>query len=257
MKKLDSKTKDIGYFIYRLISPIIDPIKIITGITGYIWFIKDLINFKLQSPKSKLLNMNLFPILNEKVSYTPFDAMYFHQQLWCFEEILKNKPKQHVDVSSTYEMSGYISKITKAIFIDYRPIQTDLDNLEIRRGDILNLDLKSNTVNSLSCLNVAEHIGLGRYGDPIDADGTKKACKELSRVLAPKGNLYFSIPIGRERICFNAHRIFDPTTILKFFKNLKLVRFDVIDDEGNYIKDVKPENYKELYFGCGLYHFTK
>lgn len=257
MKKLDSKAKDYAYFIYRLTAAIVDPIKFVTGIYGYFWFISDLIRYKLKDPKSSLLNINLFPILNEKVSYTPFDAQYFHQQLWCFENVLKHKPKKHIDISSTHEMSGYISKITKAVFIDYRPIETNLDNLEIKRGDILNLGIKANSVESLSCLNVVEHIGLGRYGDPIDPDGTEKACEQLAKVLAKDGNLYFSIPIGKERICFNAHRILSPNTILKHFEKLKLVSFGVVDDDGNYIKNVEPSNYTNLNFGCGLFHFTK
>src|ERR1035437_9128085 len=63
---------------------------------------------------------------------------------------------------------------------------------------------------SVSCLHVAEHIGLGRYGDPIDPLGTNKALLELQRVLAPGGVLLFSMPVGRERVEFNAQRIWDP-----------------------------------------------
>ena len=257
MKIFKSKIKNYGYFCYRLTSQIIDPVKVVSGTTGYLWYLRDLIKYKMLAPDSKLVNINLFPILDEKVKYTPFDAMYFYQQLWCFENVLKRKPKKHVDISSTYEMSGYISKITKAVFIDYRPIDANLKNLEIQHGDILNLKLKTNTVESLSCLNVAEHIGLGRYGDPINPNGTLLACKELTRVLAPRGDLYFSIPIGKEKICFNAHRIFNPNTILEYFSELTLANFDVVDDEGNYIQNVKPKDYSKLNFGCGLFHFTK
>jgi hypothetical protein len=83
----------------------------------------------------------------------------------------------------------------------------NLDNFISKRGSILLIPYENNSIKSLSCLYVAEHIGLGRYGDPLDPFGTKKAAKELSRVLALDGNLYFSLPIGKPKLYFNAHRI--------------------------------------------------
>ena len=38
------------------------------------------------------------------------------------------------------------------------------------------------SVPSLSCLHVVEHVGLGRYGDPLDPQGSIKAMRELQRV---------------------------------------------------------------------------
>jgi hypothetical protein len=42
---------------------------------------------------------------------------------------------------------------------------------------------------SLSGLHVAEHIGLGRYAAPLKPHGTRQACVDSQRVLAPAGNL--------------------------------------------------------------------
>jgi hypothetical protein len=36
-------------------------------------------------------------------------------------------------------------------------------------------------------MHVVEHIGLGRYGDPIDPDGDLKAISELKRVVQKRG----------------------------------------------------------------------
>jgi hypothetical protein len=112
-------------------------------------------------------------------------------------------------------------------------------------------------VSSISCLNVAEHIGLGRYGDALDPDGTKKACAELERVLMPGGNMYFSVPLGRPRLCFNAHRIHSPAQIFEYFKGLKLVELSGINDRGEFIKDIKSSVLEKSDFACGLFHFTK
>lgn len=257
MKVFDSKSKNVGYFIYRMVKPIIDPIKFIQGIYGYFWFWVDLINYKSKDRKAEIIGTNLFPILDEKISFTPFDAHYFYQQLWVFEHILKEKPEEHIDIGSSYQMSGYLSKITKTKFVDLRPIDAKLNNLEIVRGNILDLPYNDNSIKSLSCLHVVEHIGLGRYGNPIDPQGSAKACKELVRVLAVGGKLYFSVPVGVNRLCFNAHRVHSPETILRYFFNLRLVEFSVVDDNGNFIQNCDYRDFNHLNYGCGMFLFTK
>lgn len=257
MRLYKSQTKNFFYFFYRLIRPIFDPIRIGLGFYGYIWFLRDMFRYKYLDKNARIFSRNVFPILDEKVSFTPFDAHYFYQQLWVFENVLKSKPSVHIDIGSTYQMSGYLSKIVKAIFVDIRPINTHLDNLEIVNGNILNLPFNDYSFNSISCLHVVEHIGLGRYGDNIDPNGTKKACKELSRILAVGGFLYFSTPVGREKICFNSHRVHDPETILYYFSTLKLISFSVVDDKDTLNNNVNCKDYKNFNYGCGMYIFTK
>lgn len=53
-----------------------------------------------------------------------------------------------------------------------------------------------------------EHDGLGRYGDPIDADGDLKAIDKCRRYLAPGGLLFLSVPVGYDQVVLNAHRIY-------------------------------------------------
>ena len=119
------------------------------------------------------------------------------------------------------------------------------------------MPFKDNSVNSLSCLHVAEHIGLGRYGDSLDPFGTKKSCQELSRVLTKGGNLYFSLPIGKPRICFNAHRIHSVSQILQYFNGLELVEFSGIDDGGLFRENIDINTFKDSDYACGLFWFKK
>jgi len=67
---------------------------------------------------------------------------------------------------------------------------------------------------SLSCLHVLEHFGLGRYGDAIDPNGYKTGFANLASLLRPGARFYLSTPTGRERVEFNANWVFDPATIL-------------------------------------------
>ena len=257
MKKFDSKSKNIAYLGYRIVSPVFDPIKFFKGIAGYVWYLRDLAKFKIKNPKVKIKLIDLYPQLHDKTSKTDFDAHYFYQQLWLFENILKNKPKKHVDVGSTYQMSGYLSKIVPTTFIDIRPIDAELENLEVLDASILNLPYPDNSIESISCLHVIEHIGLGRYGDKIDPDGWKKACKELQRVLAKGGKLYLSTPIGKPRVCFNAHRVFSSIDILSTFDRLQLEKFDVVDDGGKYLESVTLGDYESSDYSLGMFCFVK
>lgn len=257
MKVFKSKSKNFAYFLYRITSPVFDTIKFIQGVYGYAWYLKDLIAYKTVAPATKLLNANLFPVLSEKTPLTIFDAQYFYHPIWAFNRIINNKPKEHVDIASDYRVSGYLSNFIKTTFIDIRPVKISLKNLEIKKGSAIALPYKDSSISSLSCLHVIEHIGLGRYGDPIDPNGTIKACKEFKRVLKKEGLLYLAVPIGREKICFNAHRVFNPDTIINYLQPLMLVEFSVITDEEKYLQFVSPKKYANQDYACGLFIFKK
>lgn len=202
-------------------------------------------------------SVSLWPQLGEKTPRTSIDPHYFHQGVWTAQKIAHAKPGRHVDVGSQADLIGFLTTLTHVTFVDLRPLPVRIANLENIKGDILHLPFSNNSVDSLSCLHVAEHVGLGRYGDRLDPDGTIKACAELSRVLAPNGNLYFSIPIGSPRTFFNAHRIHAPETIRRYFSELSLVEFSAIDDRGNVIRNANMEQLRHAKYACGLFHFTK
>ncbi|MBU1173408.1 MAG: DUF268 domain-containing protein, partial [Proteobacteria bacterium] len=167
------------------------------------------------------------------------------------------KVTHHVDVGSSVMYIGMLSMITDVVFVDIRPLTAKLDRLDCRKGSILSLPYKSNSVQSLSCLNVAEHVGLGRYGDPLDPQGTVKSARELSRVLAINGNLYFSLPVGRPRLCFNAHRIHSPRHIIEYFHDLSLIELSGVTDDMVFERNIDITVLEESNYACGLFWFRK
>jgi ubiquinone/menaquinone biosynthesis C-methylase UbiE len=95
---------------------------------------------------------------------------------------------------------------------------------------------------------VIEHIGLGRYGDPIDPEGSEKALTELKRVVQPGGNLYISVPIDDEnRVYFNAHRAFREEYLVSLFAPFEVV-------EKRYIYGSQFGDQQKTGFGVGCYH---
>jgi len=132
-----------------------------------------------------------------------------------------------------------------------------LDGLECIRGNLLALPFADHSVISLSCLHVIEHIGLGRYGDPLDPEGTRNAARELVRVLTPEGNLFLAAPVGQPRLCFNAHRIHSAESIREMFAQLDLIEFSGIHDDGCYVERVEMKEFRESEYACGLFWFKR
>lgn len=229
------------------------------NIPKYISFFSELRQYKRMegAEKENIFTRDLYPVLNERTLTSGFDTHYFYQDIWAFRKIFESGVKAHVDVGSKVDYVGFLTTITQTTFIDIRPLITDLPNLDSKAGSILNMPYEDGTVPSLSCLHVAEHIGLGRYGDPLDPLGTAKACLELQRALAPGGNLYFGLPIGRPRVCFNAHRIHSTEQILEYFSGLKLVEFSFVNDKGRFLQNIDPAESRNAKYGCGLFQFTK
>jgi len=154
---------------YKLIKkhiPLIIDLKI-HNIPKLINFFNSYKEYKQLTNSEELKISDFYPCLNDDTPTTPFDAHYFYQGVWALRKIKESGVKSHVDVASEIRWVGLLSTITKITFIDIRPFETNLKNLIVKKGNILNMPFEDNSVDSLSCLHVAEHIGLGRYGDKL------------------------------------------------------------------------------------------
>jgi FkbM family methyltransferase len=216
-------------------------------------FQRDLAAYRAMPGGDAAREEDLFPQLGDWREVHELDAHYFHQDTWAANRIAETRPGRHVDVGSRIDLVGFLTAVTEVTFVDIRPLQVDVERLTCVAGSILELPFADRSLESVSCLHVAEHIGLGRYGDPLDPAGSIKAMAELQRVVAPGGHLLFSGPIGRPRTCFNAHRIHDPLAVLELFGELELVEFAVVDDSGRFTRHRDPAAYRDLTYGCGIF----
>ncbi len=193
----------------------------------------------------------LHPCLGDDAGVTPIEPIYFYQDAWAFERIVQRRPSSHVDVGSHHKFVALLSKVVPVTMVDIRPLSLPLESLQFRQGSILELPFNDGSVFSLSCLCVVEHIGLGRYGDRLDPQGTKKAIAELKRVLAPGGDLYLSVPIDDEnRTYFNAHRSFKEAYLFEQFEQLMVI-------EKRYIFGNRFIHQPVTGFGIGCYHLHR
>lgn len=232
--------------------------KLIRTLLEYPKYIRDMKRYSKLEGAEPIKFVDTYPCLHDRVSKTSIDSHYFYQKIWAFKKIHEAAPKLHVDVGSDVNFVGLLTVITMVHFIDVRPLDvSNLANFQNVEGDILHLPYKDDSLESISCLHVAEHIGLGRYGDPLDPHGTKKAAMELTRCLAPGGNLYFSVPVGKPRICFNAHRISSVSQILDYFPKLKLVEFSGTNDKKEFLLNADMKEFETTSYACGMFWFRK
>lgn len=206
--------------------------------------------------RARLRLDDAFPCLTDAKKETPFDAHYLYQGAWLARHLARLRPVSHVDVGSDVDVVSVLSAFVPVRFIDYRPLKVSLPGLTCDEGDILQLPLASGSAPSVSCLHVIEHVGLGRYGDSIDPDGSVKAAGELRRVVAPGGSLFVTVPVGRARVCFNAHRVFAPATVVDMFWPLSLVEFSYVDDRAAFHESVALEAAAGCEYGCGMFRFA-
>jgi hypothetical protein len=186
-------------------------------------------------------------------STTPI-SFYFFQDTWVFHHVARQRPEWHLDVGSTALLVGCLAGVVKTVSLDIRPLAVQLPGLHAMGGSITHLTFPSDSVPSISSLCVIEHIGLGRYGDPLDPEGTIKAARELSRVLASGGDLYVSAPCGRSYVAFNAHRSFEKDEFIQLFGGLVLKEYLLVNNFG-VTETVNPNPEAGLH--VGLFHFTK
>lgn len=203
-----------------------------------------------------------YPIISDKYDCAGNVGSYFWQDLWAAKLIHKNLPKEHYDIGSS--LSGFIAHVLSfgipVHMIDIRPFPTEIEGLDTIVADATNMDVfEDESIESLSALCSLEHFGLGRYGDPVDPEACFKCFESIQRKLKQGGHLYISVPVGKEHLEFNAHRVFYASTIVDCFRKLELIEFSTAWDS-IIERNVEIHKYDEEYSRggrFGLFHFVK
>jgi hypothetical protein len=246
----------------------IDLIKLIQFFLGLPKYLFDYISIQKQiNTSNKDFKISrIYPCLNDR-----FDTggtakgHYFHQDLLVARRIFHNRPIKHVDIGSRVDgFVAHVASFRQIEVFDIRKNETNIPNIKFHCIDFMQQqnDL-TNYCDSVSSLHVIEHFGLGRYGDPINLNGHLKGIENITKFLQVNGKFYFSVPIGKQRIEFNAHRVFDVTSLIAIFNNkFRIDFFSFVDDKGCLNENVKINNLNAsnnfgCTFGCGIFELTK
>lgn len=238
--------------------------KNVNKVNEYIRFLRNYQQLKKQSAgideRFPMHWKDRYPCLEDRTFATGFDRHYIFHPAWAARVLAQTRPEFHVDISSSLHFCTLVSAFIPVRFYDYRPVNLKLETLSSERADLLSLPFEDNSIPSISCMHVVEHVGLGRYGDSLDYNGDLKAIRELKRVLAPGGTLLFVVPIGQPKIMFNAHRIYSYDQIIGYFPDLGLREFALIPDDPageDLIRQATKEMADAQTYGCGCFWFQR
>lgn len=252
--------KQVCKFFYRLGGASL--LSCIVALIGIPRYLKNLFLYALlkHDARFSLKIKNLYPRLGDATSSTKFDRHYIYHVHWALKLLSEIKPSLHVDFSSSLNFISALAVNTKTLFYDFRPADLYLENLKCAEADLMDLSKFYGLYDSVSCMHVIEHIGLGRYGDKVSPIGDVEAINQLKRVVRRKGNLFIVVPVGYQCLYFDAHRVYDPNYFASLFLDeFKLLEFSYISNKKNgtgIIKSNKVITVEEEY-GCGCFWFKK
>ena len=232
------------------------------SVRGIVTFFKDYMKFK----KNYVGKITLKPCLHDRYEEGgTTKSEYFWQDLIVARWICEAKPIRHVDVGSRVDgFVAHVASFREIEVFDVRTVTTKIPGIVFKQADMMQSRyLNKGYCDSISCLHALEHFGLGRYGDPIDPDGYKKGIFNMASLLEKNGIFYLSVPIGKERVEFNANHVFDPKTIIELAKlnKLKVKNLTVISSYGD-ISEIPLEmdelnRLAQLHYNLGIFTCIK
>lgn len=257
MKKTLSK-------IYWLLSSQfgIDPLRMIRSFRGLPKYVADWFRFR-EGYKGRL---DILPCLHdwyEEGGSTKDE--YFWQDLYVARKIHLANPEKHVDIGSRIDgFVAHVASFRDVEVFDIRPISSQIPGIVFRQADLMNPpESIADYCDSLSSLHALEHFGLGRYGDPIDPHGYAAGLCNMARILRSGGQFYLSVPVGKERVEFNANRVFDPQAFVRLAaeNGLQLNEFAWIGLGGTLVESSNMEQdmnkLGRAHYALGIFTFVK
>ncbi|MDE3045596.1 MAG: DUF268 domain-containing protein [Verrucomicrobiota bacterium] len=121
-----------------------------------------------------------------------------------------------------------------AVTIEYNKIISKHPGIETMT--VAEFAKKPETFDAVLSISSYEHDGLGRYGDPIDPQGDLKAMERTKAMLKPGGLLFLAIPVGKERIIWNANRVYGPKRLPMLFAGWKTIATFGFEAEVNFAR---------------------
>lgn len=255
-------------FVHRILSFLgLDLLRPFFLIKGLPLFMRQLFELRRQGNNDFAFSLSdVKPMLfDRRMEAGVMSGHYFHQDLYVSRKIFINRPIRHIDIGSRIDgMVAHVASFREIEVFDIRAIKSSVTNIKFSRGDLMDDSFNLyDCCDSISSLHAIEHFGLGRYGDPINYHGHILALKNIYKMLKMGGRFYFSVPIGRQRIEFNAHRVFSIRYLLDVFNGCySLQSFAFVDDRGRLHEDVNLSadmihSNCGCEYGCGIFELVK
>jgi hypothetical protein len=221
----------------------VDPLRIVLSIPRFFRYLNSILFFIPFIFASRFLGkfvpFTLYPCIHDAWDESgSASGHYFYQDLIVSNLIFKHKPSVHFDIGS--RVDGFIAHLLSfeqtIVIGDIRQLKPFHPLVSFHPFDLLKPipSDKREKYDSISCLHVIEHIGLGRYGDTLCFDGPSIALRNLVSLMSQDARLYISHPCGPTRIEFNAHWVFSASDFYQLLckASLAIEKCFFINDDG-------------------------
>ena len=242
---------------------------LLTFFKGFFYYLflnsnESALNFKRESNSFSFSSIR--PHIYDSTNCTGFSKHYIYHINWAIRKIHAIKPTTVCDFGSSLYYITSITSLCKVVFFDIRPPNLLLDHLYTHKCDIVDVShIPFESFSFISCLHVLEHIGIGRYGDPLNKNGDLIASKNITNLLQHNGDLLIVVPIAsKARLSYNANRIYSFEEVTnQLFPSLELISFSLITDEDFSGIPFTEDTLSSLQLlpsqnhACGCFHFKK
>jgi Flp pilus assembly protein TadD len=154
----------------------------------------------------KIVNGFLKEVGNKATNYYGITDKWLYQAIEKYIYVIKDQrvvvmgSRQPWYESICMHYGGKVTTIEYNKIISKYPLLTTITPSEYDKNPI--------TFDAALSISSFEHDGLGRYGDPINPKGDLEAMKKMKTILNRGGILFLSVPVGKDTLVWNAHRIY-------------------------------------------------
>jgi SAM-dependent methyltransferase len=153
--------------------------------------------------------------------FTHYDAFGY----WVAQHLARgNRRRSILDIGSPKTQNAILSASHDVTALVLADCSDSLSAVRYVRHDVTRplpfADGAFDCITSTVSLNL---VGLGRYGDRVDANAIPNLIGELARVAAPRAELFVSLPSGPNLLAYNNHWCFDLEQIQRLFRGWRLV----------------------------------
>jgi len=192
-----------------------------------------------------LVDNFLMKVKNKQPLHYPETDLWLYEALEKYHESVENKKALIIGSEEPcYEACVLHYGAREVMMVEYQKVSSTHPQITtVKAEEFSRMTEKYDIVISISSV---EHSGLGRYGDPINPDGDIEAMGDLYHNLKPGGLCFLAVPIGRDQIIWNAHRVYGKNRLPKLIEKFELLEtFGLIESDYDVDEVIKRRNGKK------------
>lgn len=152
------------------------------------------------------INAYLSRIARKEQNYYEATDSYLYAALEKYSDALKGKKVAVIGSITPWYESIVLYYGGAPTTIEYNKIVCSDPRVEVLT--VSEFERNPRTFDAIISISSIEHDGLGRYGDPINPVGDFEAMQKMKAMLHKNGLLFLAVPVGRDRLWWNVHRIY-------------------------------------------------